>query len=242
MSVASVSSEKTGSEPAQIRYARLNQRLQNTGSANAPPQVPPPKVIVPKPNSTHLNDTSVNIASAFERAQLASRLNKNQNPPQKSTQQSAINQNNNHTRPENIQSSYDRQNLNPSNDQDDQYTNAELNQSHPTNKKRKKGRRSIDPSYKYRPGDSATSDSEAGEGIADKRLRREKKARLEQEKLEAQPGTSKKRAISKRRKTTSRRSNGSDDLTDSDLDTGPGIAATRGRRIPKENQPGSKFA
>ncbi|EFP87570.2 uncharacterized protein PGTG_13941 [Puccinia graminis f. sp. tritici CRL 75-36-700-3] len=236
MSVASVSSEKTGSEPAQIRYARLNQRLQNTGSANAPTQVPPPKVIVPKPNSTHLNDTSVNIASAFERAQLASRLNKNHNPPQKSTQQSA---NNNHTRPENIQSSYDRQNLNPSNNQDDQYTTSELNQTHQTNKKRKKGRRSIDPSYKYRPGDSATSDSEAGEGIADKRLRREKKARLEQEKLEAQTGTSKKRAISKRRRTTSRRSNGSDDLTDSDLDTGPGIAATRGRRIPKESQPGN---
>jgi len=66
-------------------------------------------------------------------------------------------------------------------------------------------------------------------------MRREKKARLEQEKLDAQSGTAKKRAVSKRRRTSSRRSNGSDDLTDSDEDTGPGIAATRGRRIPKEN-------
>ncbi|WAQ92024.1 hypothetical protein PtA15_15A418 [Puccinia triticina] len=217
MSIASVSSDKNGPEPAQIRYARLNQRLQNTGSAHAPSQPPPPKVIVPKPKSTHLNDTSVNIASAFERAQMASRSN----APQSSNTQdrNPLQQNSHHfTRPENLQPSYNRPIPSTSN------------------------QRSIDPSYKYRPGDSASSDSEAGEGIADKRLRREKKARLEQEKQEHQSGTAKKRTVSKRRRTNSRRSNGSDDLTDSDEDTGPGIAATRGRRIPKENQPGNASA
>jgi hypothetical protein len=246
MSIASVSSEKNGPESAQIRYARLNQRLQNTGSANAPSQ-PLPKVIVPKPkpkpSSTHLNDTSVNIASAFERAQIASRsqqMKNNNTEPlnQQQQQQQQQQQNLHHTRPENPQSSHNRENMPDSNDQ---YTNTDQNENQATNKKRKKSRRSIDPSYKYRPGDSATSDSEAGEGIADKRLRREKKARLEQEKNLTQTGTSKKRTTSSRRRTSSRRSNGSDDLTDSDEDTGPGIAATRGRRILKENQTESRL-
>ncbi|KNZ45844.1 hypothetical protein VP01_774g2 [Puccinia sorghi] len=222
MSVASASSDKNAPEPAHIRYARLNQRLQNTGSANAPnPALP--KVVVPKPSSTLLNDTSVNIASAFERAQLASRTKNNSSNHNTNADQQAQQNNNNdnhHTRPEIHQ---DRQNLTASIDQDNiQYTNNEqLNENQQLNKKRKKNRRSIDPSYRYRPGDSATSDSEAGEGIADKRMRREKKARLEQEKLDAQPGTAKKRAVSKRRRTSSRRSNGSDDLTDSNEDTGP---------------------
>ncbi|POW11653.1 hypothetical protein PSTT_05198 [Puccinia striiformis] len=175
MSLGSQSSDRT-SEPAQVRYARLNQRLQNTGSAN-----PPSKLTT----TTHLpHDTSTS----------------KQHTQSNTTEYTTT-------------------------------TNTE-------NKKRKKSRRSnIDPSYKYRPGDSDSSDSQAGEGIADKRLRREKKARLESlesQQQQQQEGNSKKSTVSTSKRKSRRKSFGSEDLTDSNEDTGPGIAATRSRRVPKD--------
>lgn len=156
----------------------------------------------PQPVSTNSsNTTSVMIASAFERARWAARASEALSAQPRPQDPSP---------PPLSPSSVNHQN---------------------TIKKRRKSRKSFDPSYKYKPGDSATSDSEAGEGIADKRDRREKKLAAAAAAEAAAGGsghqtTSAKQTNKRRRRTT----NQHESETDSDEEGGEGIALTRGRR------------
>ncbi|CAH7687089.1 UNC-like C-terminal-domain-containing protein [Phakopsora pachyrhizi] len=222
-----LNSGKKQSEPAHVRYARLNQRLQNTGSVSSTlPSSRKPSSSNRSHSTNHnpippTNRNPINIASAFEKARWAA------NPDQQPRKEQA--------QTESIESQPLRRVQSRENQPLDSVTNDPNLSPDPNSsfgsRKRRKSRRLLDPSYKYRPGDSASSDSEAGEGIADKRNRREqgKKNRTDNEDYSPQLNPPNQNRKQKRRRN-SRQSFDSDDVTDSDLDTGPGIAATRPKR------------
>ncbi|KAH9814230.1 hypothetical protein DFH28DRAFT_895021 [Melampsora americana] len=165
----------------------------------------------PQPISTNSsNTTSVMIASAFERARWAARANEALSLNQTQSQRPQ-----DPSPPPVSPSSANQQNI----------------------KKRRKSRKSFDPSYKYKPGDSATSDSEAGEGIADKRDRREKKLAAEAAAAAAVASGHQTSATKQTNKRRRRTTNQHDSETDSEEEGGEGIALTRGRRVIKVPTP-----
>ncbi|MBW0470944.1 hypothetical protein O181_010659 [Austropuccinia psidii MF-1] len=178
----------------------------------------PQSAMVSKPSNS--NDTSVNIASAFERAKWAARAKQ------------VLNNHNDSDTNRDLDPDHQNQH-DPSNSNPIDLTDLNENNQLSNSKKRKKARRSLDPTYKYRPGDSASSDSAAGEGIADKRDRREKKARLLEKDSNNPSADIKKRKF---RRSSLRQTTGSDELTDSQEETSPG-STTRSKKTSKDTQP-----
>lgn len=262
------------SDPATVRYARLKDRVKSTGSSTliglAPPtsaaasSTSPATEMAPSVGSSSglikksvkpaggvsSNNTSVNIATAFRiederRAALASGGQQLPRPPTNG-------------------GSYDMEvdlydpdeSISMEVPQVEEADDALVKETHQlppgatapigdenVRKRKKGGRRSTtDPTYKYRPGDSASSDSEAGEGIGDKRGKREVKSREEEEAGETSltgGGVRKRPPKKKARKT------GDEEDTDSQEDTGEGIAKNRARRSlgdgNREGRPASPF-
>lgn len=267
-SVSLLAGNEPSPEAASVRYARLKQRLQNTGSPSVPE--PPPSAAMnpapattsapptkpsstgtirknPKPTAVGSRDTSVNLAVAIQQAEarrkaaLASAPSTQPAAPAPSTLDQPSFEDGSYemeidlrdpdaTAPadhlpdgEDGSAVKETHTVSPNRDGDTSLTGS---------KKRKKGRKSghvvLDPTYKYRPDDEFSSDSEAGEGLAGGKGKRNAKAPDR-----SLPGEGSGLGENKRPKKKARKSGEvarGDSETGSDVDTGEGIAKSRSRR------------